>query len=77
MARKHEAPAVAESLFCAKCGSEWLVRSRRHWWERALPFLKNLRPYRCHGCGARRWLRVAKHAGSDNVGPETPSLLFR
>jgi hypothetical protein len=62
---------------CQRCGSEWLVRSRRRWWERLLlPRLKSSRPFRCRGCGTRKWFHVSTpRATGKNETFE--SLLFR
>ncbi len=60
---------------CRKCGSEWLVRSRRRWWERLIRRLNYSRPYRCRGCGARSWFPID---ASETVAiPDGPAPLFR
>jgi len=65
-------------LRCLKCGSDWLVRSRRRWWERVFPYLSYWRPYRCRGCGMRGWHRIIEDHGSGNDETSgAASLLFR
>jgi hypothetical protein len=66
----------SSQLRCQRCGSAWLMRSRRRWWERLLPRLSSSRPFRCHGCGTRNWFQMS--APDTTAKTETfESLLFR
>ena len=57
-----------QDLRCLKCGSGWMARSRRRWWERLFRSLSYWRPYRCHGCGVRSWYRIGKPDDEPQTG---------
>lgn len=50
-------------LTCPEClGDAALHRSRIRLYEWPLLLVTGARPYRCHGCGWRVWVRLTMHS---------------
>jgi hypothetical protein len=58
-------------MTCPACGSPRVYPSRlRNVVERARQALTGRQPYRCHGCGWRRWREVVVHGDHPDAQPE-------
>ena len=56
---------------CPACGSPRVYPSRlRNTIERLWQMTTDKQPYRCHGCGWRKWREVRVHPDSGDVHPD-------
>jgi hypothetical protein len=61
---------------CPRCASRFITRSATRWWERPRRWLSERRPYRCHSCSWRGWLKLIhepRMASANDVPPDFES----